>query len=47
MKVPIIMTPGPTSVRENVRLSRAEKTTNPDLDMDFYDFYKKNYRKNR
>ncbi|KHD34906.1 serine-pyruvate aminotransferase/archaeal aspartate aminotransferase [Clostridium acetobutylicum] len=45
MKVPIIMTPGPTSVRENVRLSRAEKTTNPDLDMDFYDFYKETTEK--
>ena len=35
-----IMTPGPTDVRENVMLSRAEKCTNPDLDLEFYDFYK-------
>ena len=35
-----IMTPGPTDVRENVMLSRAEKCTNPDLDIKFYDFYK-------
>lgn len=40
MKVPQIMTPGPTQVRENVRLSRAMETTNPDLDLQFYDFYK-------
>lgn len=36
----MIMTPGPTQVRENVRMSRALETTNPDLDIDFYDFYK-------
>lgn len=35
-----IMTPGPTQVRENVRLKRSLKTTNPDLDLKFYDFYK-------
>lgn len=40
MKNPFIMTPGPTSVRENVRLARAMETTNPDLDIKFYDFYK-------
>lgn len=40
MKVPYIMTPGPTQVRENVRLSRALETTNPDLDVQFYEFYK-------
>lgn len=40
MKVPYIMTPGPTQVRENVRLARALETTNPDLDSQFYDFYK-------
>lgn len=40
MKVPMIMTPGPTQVRENVRMSRALETTNPDLDIQFYDFYK-------
>lgn len=34
-----IMTPGPTMVRENVRLSRSLETTNPDLDPDFYDEY--------
>ncbi|MCH5139034.1 alanine--glyoxylate aminotransferase family protein [Clostridiaceae bacterium UIB06] len=40
MKVPYIMTPGPTEVRENVRLARSLECTNPDLDLQFYDFYK-------
>lgn len=35
-----IMTPGPTQVRENVRMARSKATTNPDLDLGFYDFYK-------
>lgn len=35
-----LMTPGPTQVRENVRLARSRETTNPDLDLEFYDFYK-------
>lgn len=34
-----IMTPGPTQVRENVRLARSLETTNPDLDLEFYEFY--------
>lgn len=34
------MTPGPTQVRENVRLARSLATTNPDLDVTFYDEYK-------
>ena len=40
MKVPQIMTPGPTQVRENVRMARSLATTNPDLDLQFYEFYK-------
>lgn len=32
--------PGPSEVRENVRLARAQKTTNPDIDVDFVEFYK-------
>ncbi|MBC2582930.1 alanine--glyoxylate aminotransferase family protein [Clostridium sp. DJ247] len=40
MKIPNIMTPGPTQVRENVRLARSLECTNPDLDLQFYDFYK-------
>jgi aspartate aminotransferase-like enzyme len=35
-----IMTPGPTEVRENVRIARALATTNPDIDLQFYEFYK-------
>ena len=34
-----IMTPGPTQVRENVRLARAMETTYPDLDPEFLEFY--------
>ena len=35
-----IYTPGPTNLRENVRRARALKTTNPDGDVDFVEFYK-------
>lgn len=35
-----IMTAGPTQVRENVRMARSLETVNPDIDMDFYEFYK-------
>lgn len=35
-----IMTPGPTQVRENVRAARSLETTNPDLDLAFYEEYK-------
>ncbi|WP_300257315.1 pyridoxal-phosphate-dependent aminotransferase family protein [Clostridium sp.] len=35
-----IYTPGPTNLRENVRGARALKTTNPDVDLDFVEFYK-------
>ncbi len=34
------MTPGPTQVKENVRLARAEECTNPDLDETFVEFYR-------
>ena len=40
MKTPFLMTAGPTRVRENVRLARAKECSNPDLDLNFYDFYK-------
>lgn len=40
MNKPFVYTPGPTNVRENVRLARAMETTNPDLDRDFFSFYK-------
>ncbi|WP_434799489.1 pyridoxal-phosphate-dependent aminotransferase family protein [Terrisporobacter vanillatitrophus] len=32
--------PGPSNVRENVRQARSIKTTNPDVDADFVEFYK-------
>ena len=35
-----IMTPGPTQVPETVRRARSFACTNPDLDEEFYDFYK-------
>lgn len=35
-----IMTPGPTQVRENVRMARSLECTNPDLDEAFVEFYK-------
>lgn len=34
------MTPGPTQVKENVRMARSLECTNPDLDESFVDFYK-------
>ena len=34
-----IMTPGPTQVKENVRLARSLECTNPDLDETFVDYY--------
>ncbi len=39
--VPLLMTPGPTQVRENVRIIRALEMTNPDLDPKFFKFYRK------
>lgn len=39
------MTPGPTQVAENVRMARSLPTTNPDLDPDFYTFYKETCEK--
>ncbi|MEG2093053.1 MAG: alanine--glyoxylate aminotransferase family protein [Lachnospiraceae bacterium] len=35
-----IMTPGPTQVKENVRMARSLECTNPDLDDKFVTFYK-------
>lgn len=35
-----IMTPGPTRVRENVRIARSLECTNPDIDPDFVEYYK-------
>lgn len=41
MKIPFIMTPGPTQVHEDVRRAMAKNITNPDLDVNFFEFYKK------
>lgn len=35
-----LMTPGPTQVRENVRLARSLECTNPDIDEEFVEYYK-------
>lgn len=35
-----VMTAGPVQVRENVRMARSLPCTNPDIDSEFYDFYK-------
>lgn len=43
--LPLIMTPGPTQVRENVRLARARAVTNPDLDMTYFDVYRETCRR--
>lgn len=40
-----VYTPGPTRVRENVRLEIAKATTNPDVDHDFCEFYKNTCQK--
>ncbi|MGB5823474.1 MAG: alanine--glyoxylate aminotransferase family protein [Proteocatella sp.] len=40
-----IMTPGPTQVRENVRMKRSIEVTNPDLDLNFYDYYRDTCKK--
>lgn len=45
MKIPILMTPGPTRVAENVRLSRALECTNPDMDEDFTRLYERTCKK--
>ncbi|MCH4886482.1 alanine--glyoxylate aminotransferase family protein [Acidaminobacter sp. JC074] len=36
----MIMTPGPTYIHEDVRKAMACEITNPDLDHDFYEFYR-------
>ncbi len=40
MSNPLIMTPGPTQVHEEVRRAMSAEITNPDLDENFYKFYK-------
>jgi aspartate aminotransferase-like enzyme len=36
-----LMTPGPTQVRQNVMEARSRAFVNPDLDLTFYDYYRK------
>ena len=40
-----VYTPGSTRVRENVRLEIAKETTNPDIDVEFCEFYKNTCKK--
>jgi len=40
MNIPMIMTPGPTYIHEDVRRAMAKEITNPDLDLNFFEFYK-------
>lgn len=39
MKNPLLMTPGPTCIHEDVRRAMSLEITNPDLDPDFFRFY--------
>jgi len=45
MKKPMIMTPGPTYIHEDVRRALSMEITNPDLDLNFYEFYKETCEK--
>lgn len=40
MQKPLIMTPGPTYISEEVRNALSQPITNPDLDPSFFEFYK-------
>lgn len=40
MKKPLIMTPGPTQIHEDVRQAMAKDITNPDLNPSFFEYYK-------
>lgn len=40
MQKPLIMTPGPTYINEEVRNALAQPISNPDLDPGFFEFYK-------
>ena len=44
-KVPLLMTPGPTRVRKNVLKARAVDATNPDLDPEFFEYYRNTCRR--
>lgn len=40
MNTPFVLTPGPTYISETVRREMSRELTNPDIDLQFYDFYK-------
>lgn len=40
MNHPLIMTPGPTQIHEEVRMAMAKNITNPDLDLNFFEKYR-------
>lgn len=41
MSVPFVLTPGPTFINEEVRREMSRELTNPDIDLGFYEVYKK------
>ena len=45
MKDILLMTPGPTYVHESVRQALSKPITNPDIDPDFFEFYKETSEK--
>ncbi|GKX28594.1 hypothetical protein SH1V18_10740 [Vallitalea longa] len=45
MKNKLLMTPGPTYVSEEVRMAMSKPITNPDFDIDFYDYYRETCNK--
>ncbi|NLP45482.1 MAG: alanine--glyoxylate aminotransferase family protein [Epulopiscium sp.] len=45
MNDPFIMTPGPTQIHEDVRRAMSKNITNPDLDLNFYEYYKETCEK--
>ncbi len=45
MTKPLIMTPGPTEIHEDVRKAMAQDITNPDLDINFYEYYRESCNK--
>lgn len=40
MKMPLVMSPGPTIINEEVRRALSQTLINPDLDPEFFEFYK-------
>lgn len=40
LKIPTLITPGPTAIHERVLQASAKPITNPDLDPQFYDYFK-------